>query len=94
MEHSEDEKGTAQVLLKRLVDQRLPRLMELRDRTERGELLTDFDIEFLEGALNDAQHNERYAANFPEYTALVAKIAQLYEQITSKALENQQTSKR
>ena len=93
MEHTDDEKGMAQVLLARLVDQRLPRLLEMKERVDRGELLGDFDIEFLEGALRDAQHNERFAEHFPEYTSLVGKIAKLYEHITSKALENQRAQK-
>jgi len=94
MEHTEDEKGTAQVLLKRLVDQRLPRLLEMEERVDRGELLEDFDIDYLNSALRDAQHNERYAVHFPEYTSIVGKIAHLYEHITSKALENEQARKK
>jgi len=94
MEHTEDEKGTAQVLLKRLVDQRLPRLLEMEARVERGELLEDFDIDYLNSALRDAQHNERYAGHFPEYASIVGKIANLYQHITSKALENEQARKK
>ena len=94
MEHTEDEKGTAQVLLTRLVDQRLPRLLEIKERVDRGELLEEYDIEYLEGALRDAQHNQRYADHFPEYTKIVDQIASLYEHITSKALENQRAQKR
>ena len=88
-EHTEDEKGTAQVLLQRLVDQRLPRLLEMKTRVDDGEALTDYDVEYLEHALRDAQHNEQYATHFPEYAGLVASIAKLYEHITSRALENQ-----
>jgi hypothetical protein len=94
MEHSEEEKGTAQVLLQRLVDQRLPRLLEMKARVDRGELLSEFDIDYLEGALRDAQHNERYAVHFPEYADIVGRVAQVYEQITSKALENQRAQKK
>jgi hypothetical protein len=94
MEHTDDEKGIAQVLLTRLVDQRLPRLLEMKERVDGGELLGEFDIDFLEGALRDAQHNERFAGQFPEYTKIVAQVANLYEHITSKALENQQHAKK
>jgi hypothetical protein len=89
MEHTEDEKGTAQVLLTRLVDQRLPRLLDMKERVDRGEQLGEFDIEYLEIALREAQHNQHHADRFPEYAGIVAKIASLYEHITSKALENQ-----
>lgn len=93
IEHTEDEKGTAQVLLQRLVDQRLPRLLEMKTRVDKGEALTDYDIGYLGGALRDAQHNERYATHFPEYTGLVTRVAELYEHITRRALENQQSQK-
>jgi hypothetical protein len=93
MEHSEEEKGTAQVLLQRLVDQRLPRLLEMEGRVDRGELLTEFDIDYLEGALRDAQHNQRYSEHFPEYAGIIDKVAGLYKHITSKALENQRGRK-
>jgi hypothetical protein len=94
MQHTEEEKGTGQVLLKRLVDQRLPRLLEMKARVDRGEPLSEFDISYLESALQDARHNHRYVIYFPEYADIVGKVAQLYEQITSKALENQRAPKK
>jgi hypothetical protein len=95
VEHSEEEKGIAQVLLKRLVDERIPRLQELKTRVDAGEVLSDFDIEFLEQALEDANHNRtRAATSFPELEDIVGKIAQLYAHITSKALENERAQKK
>jgi len=93
MAHSNEEKGIVQVLLKRLVDQRLPRLLEMKTRVDSGELLTDFDIEFLEGALRDAGQSRSHVVQFPEYKEVVGKLAHLYEEITAKALENQQAEK-
>ncbi len=95
VEHSEEDKGVAQVLLKRLVDERIPRLQELKARVDAGEVLSDFDIEFLEQALEDANHNRtRAATKFPEFEDIVGKIAQLYSHITTKALENERAQKK
>lgn len=93
MEHTEAEKGVAVALLKRLVDERLPRLLEMQARVEKGELLSDFDIEYLEKALQDANHNQLRGAKFPEYGDIIGKVAALYQQITSKALDNQNAQK-
>lgn len=92
MEHTDEEKGVAQALLTRLVDQRLPRLLEMKERVDNGELLTDFDIDFLENAFHDAEKSRGHIVQFPEYKEVVAKLVNLYESITSKALENQQAS--
>lgn len=94
MEHTDEEKGIALALLKRLVDQRLPRLLEMKTRVDRGELLSEFDIDFLEGALADASHNHLRAAQFSEHAEIIGKVAELYQQITSKALENQRNQKK
>lgn len=94
MEHTEAEKGVAVVLLKRLVDERLPRLLEMQSRVDKGEVLADFDIEYLEKALQDANHNQLRGIKFPEYSDIIDKVAALYQQITSKALENQSAQKK
>lgn len=94
MEHTEKEKGVAQVLLQRLVDQRIPRLLEMKARVEAGELLSAFDIQYLDSALEDANHNHPFTIHFPEYSDIVGRVAQLYEQIASKALENERAKKK
>lgn len=93
MAHSEKEIGVALVLLKRLVDERLPRLLEIKSRVDSGELLAEFDIHYLEQAFQDANQNHHLVIGAPEYTDLVGRIAQLYKEITSKALENERAQK-
>jgi hypothetical protein len=54
-----------------------------------GKLLSDYDIDYLQNVFQDANHNRGFAMRFPEYASIVCKIAQLYEHITNKALENE-----
>ncbi|BCT93917.1 hypothetical protein LYSHEL_29440 [Lysobacter helvus] len=80
---------TIQVLLERLVKFRLPRTLDIKKRVDAGERLTDSEIGFLSQALEDAQAAVKYVARSPEVHALGAQIAQLYEAIVHKALENE-----
>ncbi len=65
MEHSERDIGTMTVLLERLTNERLPRLVEIKARVDQGEALADHDIDFLERALNDANENAHLYLGFP-----------------------------
>ena len=94
MEHSDEEKGIILALLKRLAEQRLPRLLEIKATVERGERLSEFDIEYLESAFHDASRNRQHVVQFPEYADIVGKVANLYAEITNKALENERTRKK
>ena len=81
--------GMIEVLLARLNEYRLPRLLELRDRVESGGTLTESDIEFLGHALEDAQATIPLTDRRPELQPLAAKLTALYHEITAKALENE-----
>ena len=81
--------GLRQVLLERLNEQILPRALGLRAKVDRGECLTDQELLLLEALLEDATSNIRLAKDHPELHLLCDRIAGLYSEITSKALENQ-----
>lgn len=89
MKHSENDIAEIQVLLKRLNKYRLPQLLALKEAVDQGEKLGPTDIGFLERALKDAKEVMPLIDRHPELHKLAAEIASLYEDITSKALENE-----
>ena len=82
--------GTVQALLDRLTQWRLPRALALKDRVDKGEKLTDNDMQFLHSVFEDANHAKPLMARHPELQPLVNKLVGLYSHITEKALENEQ----
>jgi len=92
MSSDTEETGIIQALLQRLNDFRLPRLLELKERVERGETLSEYDLDFLQQALEDAHGGKPLIDHHPEVQPLVSKLVALYQEITSKALENETKS--
>lgn len=93
MQHSQDEKGTMAALMERLSKERLPRLIAIKDYVDRGEPLSELDIEFLAQAFRDANDNRQHIMAFPEYADIVANVARLYSEIMAKAVENEPNRK-
>lgn len=92
MSESSEDLGLITVLLQRLETQRLPRALALKDKVDRGELLDDFDIGFLEEVFADASNVRPLVAQHPEYQDLAARMMNLYKEITDKALENEKAA--
>ncbi len=89
MNYSDIELGVITTVLERLEKQRLPQALAIKEKVDRGDILEDFDIDFLKEIFADAQNNMPYVQNHPEYQQLAAQLAHLYHEITEKALENQ-----
>lgn len=83
------EEGVIQALIDRFEKQRLPRLMELKDKADRGEQLSNEDITFLDMVIHDAQQSKPLMDKHPEYHSFCAHVIHLYETITEQALENE-----
>ena len=90
MEHSEKELGITMAILERFEKQTLPDALWIKERVDKGELLTDGDMEFLEQISENAGAIKGLVDSQPEYQSLYARAINLYEEIIAKALENQQ----
>lgn len=82
--------GALTAIGERLVNTRLPRALEIKERVDLGEVLTDYDIRFLEEVFNDAREIGPILSQNPQYQDIAARVISLYKEITTKALENQQ----
>lgn len=92
MANTESESGLIEVMARRLEEQRIPRALELSAKLDRGECLNDFDLGFLEDALEDATKTMAFIDKHPEWQDLAARVIDLYKEITAKALANEQKS--
>ncbi|BCD99403.1 hypothetical protein [Marinagarivorans cellulosilyticus] len=89
---SPKELGTVEAILIGFNKHQLPRLLEIQERVNHGEMLNEFELVFLEETLQEVQDTEYFADRHPEYQKLVAEVASLYECITHKARANQEGS--
>jgi hypothetical protein len=89
---SADELGVIYALIERFEKQRLPRLLELKKRVDKGGLLSESDIRFMYQVTLDAQRSKRLIDRHPEWQEFCAEVIHFYEEITEKALENEKKS--
>ena len=93
MSEASKEDAVLAVLADRLVEERLPRALALKAKVDRGEVLGDFDIAFLEQVLADARNIPQGVKENPKFKDAAAQMMQLYNAIMNKALENEQAKK-
>ena len=83
------EDGFLVALLERFRTQRLPRVLSIKGKVDRGERLNAADNAFVERVFADAQQINALVSRHPEYEDLAAQSMRLYNSIASKALENE-----
>jgi hypothetical protein len=84
--------GTSQVLIERFVEYRLPMLLKIKKRVDAGETLNDGDIDILARILEQEKDFGGFAERYPKYKEMIAKVIDLYNDITEKALENEKNA--
>jgi len=81
------ESGILAVLMERLEKQRLPGILSLKEKVDRGEALDDLDLDYLEKMMSDAKKAMPLIDRHPEYQLLATRLIGLYNEITEKDLQ-------
>ena len=87
------ETGVITALAKRLVEQTLPKALALKERVDRGEVLNDLDMAFLEEIVRDAGMVRRLIKEDPRVLEVAGNVVPLFQEIMDKALENEKAQK-
>jgi hypothetical protein len=88
------ETGVLAVLAKRMVEERLPKALELKERIDKGGLLNDLDLHFLEEVVKDATAVKPLLKDNQRLIDIAASMTRLYKEISDKALENEKAQKK
>jgi hypothetical protein len=91
---TDKEAGIIQALAERLEKQRLPMTLELKEKVDQGGLLNEADIAFLEEVFAGSAQIKPMLDAHPEWQELAARMTRLYNEITTKALENEQAARK
>ena len=83
------DKGVIFVLLDKFNKYQLRRARELIKRLERGDLLDDYDYEYIRNELKVVWEVEKLVKRNPEYQELFIKSLSLLNEILDKAFENE-----
>jgi hypothetical protein len=84
--------GVVAALAKRMTEQRLPRAVALKDRVDRGQLLNDLDLAFLQEVLEDGRRMASIVEKDERLVDLAGRMLRLYREILDKALQNEQAA--
>ena len=93
MGQKEKDKGVIMVLLDRFNKQRYPRFLAMKEKVDAGELLDDFDLNFIKQVEKDSSQIRSLIERNPEYKELAAEVLGRLDDIIEKDIENRKQSK-
>jgi hypothetical protein len=94
MTEASKDAGVIQALAERLEKQRLPKALALKTKVDGGGLLDEADIAFLEEVFAGTNQIKPLLDSHPEWQDLAMRMLGLYKDITQKALENEQETRK
>jgi len=89
MDQEERDTGTLAAIMLDLEEHRLPRAMQILEKVNNGELLSDRDIRFLRRVYEDSRANEALVRRHTEYYNLISRCFGLYTEIIRKGIANE-----
>lgn len=95
MSHSrmtEKELGVYLAVMDRFNKQRLPLLLKMKEKVDRGGTLDERELSLLEEAFAEAEAGEPFAEKHPSVREIITQAQNLYKHITEKALENEKSN--
>ncbi len=88
--NDQEHEGVEEAVLEQFVEHTLPIVMEIKEHVDAGKALTEGELEIMDRLIHRAHNFGPIAYEFPELQSLIAKIIDLYEEITEEALDNEQ----
>jgi hypothetical protein len=79
--------GVIQVLLEELVKHRLPRILDIKEKVNEGKTLDEWELEYLEDAMNSVTRVLPLIDKHPEYQHLAGEVIHLYKEISDKDMQ-------
>lgn len=89
MNEQSKDAGIIAALVERAEKQRIPRANALKEKVDRGELLDDFDVVFMDDVFHSLSEHKVLVDRHPECQELFARAVSLYASIMAKASENE-----
>lgn len=93
MEQSEKDAGTLAALMLDLEEIRLPRAMQILEKVNEGEILSEYDITFLKSVYEDSRETELLVERHPDYYSVICRCLSLYTEIITKGIENEKKAR-
>lgn len=87
MKKEASEIGVLTAIVERLSGHRLPKLLAMKEKVDKGNPLNDKELDFLKKTVSDSGQVMNMIDKHPQYQELATKVMTLYKEIIDKALE-------